>query len=69
MITLLVRYPKSHHRHQVQPDWHPWGDMTFDLFKPGHEAQLTLTRHLAELRGCETRIAQVGTNFKADGGE
>ena len=43
--------------------------MAFDLFKPGHEKQLTLTRHLAELRGCETRIVQVGTNFKADGGE
>ena len=69
MITLLVRYPKSHPRHQVQPDWHPWGDMTFDLFKPGHEAQLKLTQRIAERRGCETRIAPVGTNFKAEGGE
>jgi hypothetical protein len=43
--------------------------MTFDLFKPGHEARLKLTQRIAERRGCETRIAPVGTNFKADGGE
>ena len=64
-IAVMAKYPASHPRHAVEPDWHPWGGRVFDLKDPTTERKLEQTKEVAERIGCSVRIQR--QPFPTDG--
>lgn len=55
-IAVMVKYPSSHPRYSVVPEWHAWGGQVFDLSDPTSERHINQSKETAERMGCSVRI-------------
>ena len=60
-LAVMVKYPPTHHRHCVEPDWHEWGGAIFEPNQPDLDRNISLITKLAKRLGCQVRIQRVNT--------
>ena len=41
-LAVMVKYPPTHHRHCVEPDWHEWGGAIFEPNQPDLDRNISL---------------------------
>ena len=55
-IAVMAKYPSSHPRHSIVPEWHAWGGQVFDLNDPTTNRKVAQYQKTAESLGCSVRV-------------
>ena len=52
----MAKYPPTHPRYQVYPEWHAWGGQVFPLDHPDLDKEISRLSATAKRMGCSVRI-------------
>ena len=55
-IAVMAKYPPTHPRYQVCPEWHAWGGDVLPLDHPNLEREIKRISNVARRFGCSVRI-------------
>lgn len=55
-IAVMAKYPATHPRYQVCPEWHAWGGQVFATNDPNLERLIEQTSEVARRTGCSVRV-------------